>query len=132
MAVETPQALEASTGARVRSMAGLLGQGVVEHSGVALDWGFWAWPEWSSLPGRATNRHWQEGPYYCNFDYWQQPGWQSYGPLRAPDRKDVEKPEKYSGDITEWLRWSKSFTRFFRRHDWRWSGLLEKVHGVAG
>ena len=37
MAVEARQALEASTGARVRSMAGLLGQGVVEHSGVALD-----------------------------------------------------------------------------------------------
>ena len=62
----------------------------------------------------------------------QQSNWKLYSSLRAPDRKDVDKPDKYSGDVTDWLTWSKSFTRFLRRHDWRWPGLLEKVQELRG
>ena len=33
------------------------------------------------------------------------------------DRKDVKGPETYTGDITLWMSWSKSFMRFLRRKD---------------
>ena len=33
-------------------------------------------------------------------------GWGSQwiNPLRAPDRKDIERPEAYTGDITKWFK----------------------------
>ena len=40
-------------------------------------------------------------------DQWQQ--------LRPTDRKDVKGPEAYSGDITQWFKWSKSFVRYLGR-----------------
>ena len=53
-------------------------------------------------------------------------------PLPDLDKKDIEKPEKYSGDISGWLRWRDSFVRFLRRKDWRWKGLLERVQELRG
>ena len=31
------------------------------------------------------------------------------------DKKDIEKPSKYSGNVDSWLAWSKSFRKFLRR-----------------
>ena len=61
-------------------------------------------------------------------------GWGSQWsqPLRQPDRKDIDRPAKYAGDITKWLQWSKAFIRFLRRQDWRWTQLLEKIQGLRG
>ena len=58
-------------------------------------------------------------------------GWSSQW-LRPPDRKDVKGPEVYSGDITHWTEWSKSFVRFLRRRDGRWPGLLERIQSLNG
>ena len=53
-------------------------------------------------------------------------------PLKQLDRKDVEKPEKYGGNPDQWLKWSKSFKKFIRRHDARWAPLLEIVEKNSG
>ena len=53
-------------------------------------------------------------------------------PLQDFHKKDIERPEKYSGDIAGWLKWQQSFARFLRRQDGRWPGLLEKVQGLRG
>ena len=52
-------------------------------------------------------------------------------PLPDLDKKDIERPERYSGDITGWLKWKQSFIRFLRRKDPRWAGLLEKGRNCA-
>jgi hypothetical protein len=49
--------------------------------------------------------------------------------LKKLDRKDVDKPDKYSGGPDAWLKWSKQFKKFLRRQDDRWPGLLEAVEG---
>ena len=48
-------------------------------------------------------------------------------PPKPLDRKDVDKPEKYSGNTDLWLRWSKAFRKFLRRQHGRWGPLLDKV-----
>ena len=53
-------------------------------------------------------------------------------PLPDVDKKDIEKPERYSGDISGWLKWRECFVRFLRRKDWRWKGLLERVQELRG
>ena len=65
---------------------------------------------WSSGKGGDWHGQWngEWGNQWCQ-------------PLRQPDRKDVDRPSKYTGDITQWLQWSKAFARFLRRQDWRWS-----------
>ena len=52
--------------------------------------------------------------------------------MKPPDRKDVKGPDTYTGDITPWVSWSKSFTRYVRRRDHRWPGLLEKIQELKG
>ena len=39
--------------------------------------------------------------------------------------KDIQKPEKYSGQ--KWDLWSEEFSGFLRRRDKRWVTLLESV-----
>ena len=53
-------------------------------------------------------------------------------PFQDLHKKDIERPEKYSGDIAGWLKWQQSFARFLRRQDWRWLGVLEKVQELRG
>ena len=48
--------------------------------------------------------------------------------MKPLDRKDVKDPETYTGDITLWMSWSKSFTRYLRRRP----GLLEKIQELKG
>ena len=48
-------------------------------------------------------------------------------PPRASDSKDIERPEECIGDITKLFWWSKAFTSFLRRQNWRWPGSLEKI-----
>ena len=60
--------------------------------------GDWSWPassqDWS-WPTKSYGWH----PRVCSRD-------DSWGPRHTLDRKDIEKPEKYGGDITKWLQWS--------------------------
>ena len=44
----------------------------------------------------------------------------------------MEKPDKYGGDITKWLRWSSAFTRFIKKLDDRWPKLLGKLEQMKG
>ena len=53
-------------------------------------------------------------------------------PLKQLDRKDVDKPDKYNGNTDHWLKWSKHFKKFLRRHDERWTKLLEYVESNRG
>ena len=53
-------------------------------------------------------------------------------PPKPLDRKDVDKPEKYSGNTDLWLRWSKAFRKFLRRQDARWGPLLDTVESQRG
>ena len=89
-----------------------------------------AWPPqpWGSQPWsqQAGDQGSDWGDQWCA-------GWGGWSrPLRAPDRKDVDRPAKYSGDITKWLQWSTAFSRFLRRQDWRWPSLLEKIQDLRG
>ena len=53
-------------------------------------------------------------------------------PLKQLDRKDVDKPDKYNGNTDQWLKWSKHFKKFLRRHDERWTKLLELIENNRG
>ena len=91
---------------------------------------------WSSSAGGNWQGQWNGGwdnQWSQPFSQWKD-GWggQWSQPLRQPDRKDVDRPAKYAGDITKLLQWSKSFIRFLRRQDWRWPQLLEKIQGLRG
>ena len=44
----------------------------------------------------------------------------------------VEKPETYNGDITQWIRWSSSFTSFLKRLDDRWPKVFKKIDQQKG
>ena len=48
------------------------------------------------------------------------------------DKKDIEKPSKYSGNVDSWLAWSKSFRKFLRRTNEQWPDLLSKVEDLKG
>lgn len=48
------------------------------------------------------------------------------------DRKDVDKPGKYGGNAETWLQWSRTFKKFLRRQDARWTTLLDKIEGKKG
>ena len=48
------------------------------------------------------------------------------------DKKDIEKPSKYSGNVDSWLAWSKSFRKFLRRTNDQWPDLLSKVEDLKG
>ena len=92
---------------------------------------FWAQIEWGSSPWSVASQSWQNDRYYGGYaDSWQQPSWQGPWPFKTPHHKDIEKPKNYCCDITRWLKWSRSFTRFLRRQNWRWSRLLEKVQNL--
>ena len=74
---------------------------------------------------------WQQ----CAPAQWQHEGWPRDGwgmQLQDFHKQDIEKPEKYSGDIAGWFKWQQNFTRFLRRHEERWPGLLEKVQDLRG
>ena len=86
-----------------------------------------------------TTAPWHDGWQQCAPTQWQHGGWQhaDWGDRRAcylkdPDRKDVEPLERYSGDITGWLRWQKGFVRFLKRQNARWPSLIEKVEQLRG
>ena len=47
--------------------------------------------------------------------------------LRDIDRKDVDKPNKYSGDTNQWRHWFLKFIGFLARRDERWKKLIEAI-----
>ncbi len=53
-------------------------------------------------------------------------------PPKPMDRKDIDKPERYSGAADAWLKWSRTFKRFLRRQDARWPLLLDEVEKKKG
>ena len=57
---------------------------------------------------------------------------EAWGPKHFPNKKDVEKPETYLGDITQWIRWSSAFTRFLKKLDDRWPKILSKLEQLKG
>ena len=93
-----------------------------------VDWSAQAAPH-AAPPPPASWQQWPGG--WQRPDSWQHAGWGA-ARLRDPDRKDVEPMPKYSGVISEWLKWQKQFVRFLRRQDWRWEGLLERVQELRG
>ena len=52
--------------------------------------------------------------------------------LKPISHKNVDKPEKYNGDLDGWLKWSKVFKKFLKRQDERWVDLLEAVENLKG
>ena len=57
----------------------------------------------------------------------------SWGPPKhSLDRKDVAKPETYNGDITKWVQWRSTFSRFLRRQDARWPSILKRIEEYKG
>ena len=53
-------------------------------------------------------------------------------PLKAINHKNIDRPEKYGGDLDGWLKWSKTFKKFLKRQDARWVPLLEAVENLKG
>ena len=84
---------------------------------------------------------WHQGGY-ANWKWpTQHHGWNdgssSQGHSRGPpkhslDRKDVAKPESYSGDINRWIQWRSTFSRYLGRQDERWPLVLKKIEGYKG
>ena len=56
----------------------------------------------------------------------------SWGPKHSMDRKDVAKPESYSGDITKWVQWSSTFVRYLGRQDEKWPLIFKKIEEHKG
>ena len=48
------------------------------------------------------------------------------------DRKDIDKPEKFSGDTSKWVNWAASFKRYLRRYEELWPQLFEKIEAKKG
>ena len=106
-----------------------------------LDWrGWWGDTAPPGLPPgdptAAASEQWTGWSWPAKSSSWSPGGWsraEGWGPNNAPDKKNVEKPDKYSGDITRWLRWSSAFTRFLKKLDDRWPktfGKLEQLKGM--
>ena len=53
-------------------------------------------------------------------------------PLNPIHPKDVDKPERYSGNIDDWLPWSKAFKQFLESKDERWVRVLDEVEKLRG
>ena len=53
-------------------------------------------------------------------------------PLRDLDRKDINKPELYGGDLHSYRMRRLSFLRFLRRHDVRRATLFEFIEVLKG
>ena len=53
-------------------------------------------------------------------------------PLKPIHHKNVDRPEKYGGDLDSWLKWSKSFKKFLKRQDGRWSSVLKLIEELRG
>ena len=53
-------------------------------------------------------------------------------PLQPIHPKDINKPEKYSGNVDDWLQWSKSFKQFLDSKDPRWEQLLNEIEMLRG
>ena len=47
--------------------------------------------------------------------------------LAPIDRKNVERPFKYTGDIKKFIVWYEKFVGFLQAQDTRWKGLLETI-----
>ena len=48
------------------------------------------------------------------------------------NHKDIEKPFKYDGSPDQWLKWSRSFKKFIRRNDERWTTILSAIEQNKG
>ena len=83
----------------------------------------------------AASEQWTGRSWLARSSSWSSGGWSStdgWGPKNAPDKKDVEKPDKYGGDITKLFWWSSAFTRFIKKLDDRWPKLMGKLEKLKG
>ena len=48
------------------------------------------------------------------------------------DRKDIDKPEKFSGDTSKWVNWAASFKRYLRRYEPLWPAMVQKIDAKKG
>ena len=87
--------------------------------------GGWSWP------AQSQDWHRPHSPYGWPATA-KASGRDSWGPKHTLDRKDLDKPEKYTGDITKWVHWAGTFKRFLRRHDPLWPQILEKIEAKKG
>ena len=75
------------------------------------------WTSWDATPWQGQGwTSYGAGNGYAGNGY-HSDGRTSWNDLKPVDRKDVKGPETYTGDITLWMSWSKSFMRFLRRKD---------------
>ncbi len=52
--------------------------------------------------------------------------------LKPIHHKNVDKPERFDGNIDTWLKWAKSFKRFLKRQDEHWVPLLNAIEEQKG
>ena len=106
-----------------------------QGTGCAETYDGWRYGGWNWLANSQNYNNYNRWAASANYSSWSfgrgslAEGWR---PKHVPDKKDVEKPEKYLGDITKWLLWSSAFTRFFKKLDDRWPKILSKLEQLKG
>ena len=86
------------------------------NSGWKTQWQDWSWD--------ANSYGWSSSNAY---------GWNDSGPKYSLDKKDIEKPEKYTGEITKWVQWSNTIKRYLKlRCDSRWPQILKHIELKKG
>ena len=73
--------------------------------------------------GKWYHQEWR-GRYYDDQNY--------RGPKGYIDKKDLVKPETYSGDISKWLAWQGTFVRYMSRIDRKWLEILKAIEKKKG
>ena len=88
-------------------------------------------PPWNQEPDRTDAREsWSHGGHGWRGNASSRNSsshWGRSGPTRQLDRKDIDKPEKFSGDTSTWVNWAASFKRYLRRYEELWLEILEKI-----
>ena len=80
--------------------------------------------------GADARESWSHGAHGWHGKTWSRSSsghWGSSGPTHQLDRKDIDKPEKFSGDTSKLVNWASSLKRYLRRHDDLWPEILEKI-----
>ena len=92
--------------------------------------------EWCGPNNSGWKNQWQDWNRDANSYGWSSSnayGWNDSGPKYSLDKKDIEKPEKYTGEITKWVQWSNTIKRYLKlRCDSRWPQILKHIELKKG
>ena len=98
--------------------------------------GSWSWPTQSQDWSWPASSYGWCAKTWSRDNSWDAKTWSrdnSWGPKHALDRKELDKPEKYGGDITKWAHWSGKLKRYLKlRCDPRWPQILQKIEAKKG